>query len=634
MAGTGRLRRRAHRTLALVAAAAASVVMPLALALPASAHATLIGSDPVDGASLASAPTTVVLHFDEDILLASTHADIIDDTPGATVAAARPLVISGAHPGATARDVVAQLPTLQSGAYEVRWRAVSASDLHETHGTVVFGIGTDAGPSVTAADQWPSPWPTFFAWLQLAAFAVAAGSLAVAWLLLARLRADDDWRGVVRARLMSLALAAVLVAIAAGGGLLAVRAPALSGSALRTVLSGRYGRGWLVEQGALAAIALVLLSARGHRRTWRPSRALRVCVTVAATVSVLAQTLTSHLAASAGGSVAMSILACAHIVAAAIWVGAVVSLAACAPLLFAPRHRGSGLDLVRRFSWLAVPCVATLATSGLVLAGHQVVTVDALLFTHYGRVLLAKVALAAAVGALGMRNAIAARRPSLDRSRYARDHSFAGEGVVALLVVGLAAGLSNAKPARGGDYTPVASAPALPLNQQVDDLLVGLSLRPDRPGPNFVTVVVRNTRIPAPAPIAAVHVRYTSPGPSPRVTTDAAVASGDGTWTDSSSVLDRPGEWQVHVVVSRHAMRDVVVDASWQVLPHVPPFTAHTRVSQARLAPALDGAAIVIAGVGLAAYGFARRRRRSSARDVDDELLGCDPAVLAGPTGR
>jgi copper transport protein len=212
MAGTVWLRRRANRTLALVAAAAASVVVPLALALPASAHATLIGSDPVDGASLASAPTTVVLHFDEDILLAATHADIVDDTPGATAAPAVPLVISGARPGATARDVVAQLPTLESGAYEVRWRAVSASDLHETHGTVVFGLGTNAGPSVAVADQWPSFWPTFFAWLQLAAFAVMAGSIAIAWLLLGRMRADDDWRGLVRARLVRLAFAAVLVA--------------------------------------------------------------------------------------------------------------------------------------------------------------------------------------------------------------------------------------------------------------------------------------------------------------------------------------------------------------------------------------------------------------------------------------
>ena len=110
----------------------AAVHQPVAFA-----HAFVIGSDPVDGSTVSSAPSVVRIYFDAPISSASaayvynpqeqvvnaTHSSIPSNHP-------RELDIPLKNPG--------QLPV---GSYTVHWTALATDDGHTTHGVIGFNIG-------------------------------------------------------------------------------------------------------------------------------------------------------------------------------------------------------------------------------------------------------------------------------------------------------------------------------------------------------------------------------------------------------------------------------------------------------------------------------------------------------------
>lgn len=104
----------------------------------ASAHAFVIGSDPVDGSTIDKAPTVVRIFFNEDISPTSiahiyygTNAQLMDGGRS---------TISSTNPRELDTPLVApgQLP---QGSYTVRWTALSSVDGHTTHGVIGFNIG-------------------------------------------------------------------------------------------------------------------------------------------------------------------------------------------------------------------------------------------------------------------------------------------------------------------------------------------------------------------------------------------------------------------------------------------------------------------------------------------------------------
>ena len=116
-------------------------------ASPASAHAVLVASDPVDGARLQSAPTVVTLTFDEPIRLVPAAAQVIAGD-GATV---------NVEPARIRSDgVTIEIPLpghLPKGSYTATWRVVSA-DTHVIAGSITFGVGQDAhAPPAMPAPQ-------------------------------------------------------------------------------------------------------------------------------------------------------------------------------------------------------------------------------------------------------------------------------------------------------------------------------------------------------------------------------------------------------------------------------------------------------------------------------------------------
>ncbi|MDR7086870.1 methionine-rich copper-binding protein CopC [Aeromicrobium panaciterrae] len=158
-----------------------SLLALLCLALgagPASAHASLVGSDPGDGSSIATAPRMITFTFNENI---GNPAFVAVRAPdGAKVA-----VSDVSATDATVTAIVA--PSNQKGRYTATYRVVSA-DGHPVEGTINWT--TTTGETVKQVDQpkeksFVHRHRSHFFWGILAA-AVAVG------LILAPLRGRDD----------------------------------------------------------------------------------------------------------------------------------------------------------------------------------------------------------------------------------------------------------------------------------------------------------------------------------------------------------------------------------------------------------------------------------------------------------
>ncbi len=132
-------------------AVALTLLCGLALLLGAGqalAHTRLIGSDPADGASLATAPSRVSLTFNENMQAEFTTVNVIG--PDGAMWSTGPVGVDGPTVGIDLR------PLGPAGAYQVGYRVVS-DDGHPVAGAITFTL-TAPGPGA-AVDPAPSASP-------------------------------------------------------------------------------------------------------------------------------------------------------------------------------------------------------------------------------------------------------------------------------------------------------------------------------------------------------------------------------------------------------------------------------------------------------------------------------------------
>ena len=114
-------------------------------------------------------------------------------------------------------------------------------------------------------------------------------------------------------------------------------------------------------------------------------------------------------------------------------------------------------------------------------------------------------------------------------------------------------------PGTATDVTPEAQS----FTSTADDLLVTLSLRPNLPGANFISVRAAPLRRPLRAPLTGVTLRLTGPGGA---THDVvATLAPDGTYQAAGELIDRPGAWVAEVQVGRGAAPATSVQIAWDV---------------------------------------------------------------------
>lgn len=138
-----RLTHRQHRYRFFLLGVFAVILSQGLAASPASAHNSLVESNPENGATLTSAPTTWVLTFSKDVPLDSATAEIVASSGIRTP-------LSTPTHGVNKKQVVFELPANLSGSVTGRWRLVG-TDGHVVSARVSFSV---VSSTTTPQNTW------------------------------------------------------------------------------------------------------------------------------------------------------------------------------------------------------------------------------------------------------------------------------------------------------------------------------------------------------------------------------------------------------------------------------------------------------------------------------------------------
>ena len=555
----------------------------LAPATPVAAHAVFIESTPVDGSVLVKAPSVAELRFSEDVLASASTVRLLHLGSGET----DDLHVTVTDGGQT---VHADLPVLPRGAFVLQYVVIDPVDLHKTVGSISFGIGVAAPPSLSGSQVDAS-------WLAIAlrgvtdsAVMMCVGGVVVA-ILLVRI-GRRDLREVARladfaGRVIAVGWIGLLVTDAASVGFGTVRWGSL-------VLQSDPGRRAVV--GVQLAFGMWWAARLLQRAVGDEAR--RFIARIMACIAggfVLAVAYGGH--AGVGGSFALGVaLRAAHLGSLSVWIGSLAALA-----LLLRRDRSVG-ELWPKVSRLAAIGLAIAGASGLLLSGRVAMTVTALFGSSYGRELVVKAGLLVALAGLGWMGALRVSR-GREPTRLPLELSIAGVAVL------IAAVLASSAPARGEQYLPLPSVNPQIVTEDVRDLTVSASIEPARPGANLVQLRVLDRSRPSPGPVETVRMRIRSADGSIVAERNGVPALGVVEWPDVE--VPSPGTYQVDVDITRSALPVPSFTASWDV-DVLPVPRAATILSTRRWAP--FASVMAVAWVALVAVGFWGVRRRRPLR--------------------
>jgi copper transport protein len=428
---------------------------------PVSAHATLLSSTPQPGQELRTGPGVVVLTFSQQLDIELSRASV-----------AAPNGRRFDQTSVSSDEIRVAVTSNAPGVYQVSWTSVSAVDGHTLSGGFRFGV--DVSPTGAAVDA-PLPGAADLALAALRALEYAGLLLAVGLLLVLQLAALTPRLDWVRTGLpVVLAATAVAgLAVVLGEALVAAGAPSL---AAVSAYLGSGPAGWTRLGRVAAEVAAVVVALRWPRLAVLPLGA-----------ALVALAASGHAAAvqPAPLGVAVTVL---HLASAGLWAGGIMALAVQRP----PdgwRAR-EGRRLLGRFSPVALAAFSVTALTGVLQGAEELNGLGDLVATAYGQVLGLK---ALAVLAMVPLSVLAWRRlfpaPRL-------------EAALALLVVAASAllaafplppaRLQEAEAAQAGPEAALElpSAGDLTMASSAGDVLVGLTLRPGRPGRNTAWLYV------------------------------------------------------------------------------------------------------------------------------------------------
>jgi copper transport protein len=530
------------------APAALALLVLTALAWPgdAAAHARLRATVPAAGATLGTAPAFVTLTFTERPDLRLTSIKVLD---GAGTNHAAGPVEAAPDPPLSVRVPVGDLP---DGGYTVSWRAVSAVDGHISAGSFVFGVGvappaSSAGPAPPDASESGSPPAVGTRWILYLGLLLLIGA---AWVALAVARRPHG---------DLLAMAAVGWVLTAVGsvGVVAVQW-AETGAPLETLPSTSLGLAALLRVAALALIAAALAGLAAvprlaGTRGW-------AAVGGAAAMALLVDVVTGHAAADPTW-IAQVPAQWAHGLGAAAWLGGLAGLL----VVLRTTPVEDRLASARRYSGWAAVSLGVVAVTGAARAFAAVGTLDNLLRTDYGRVVIAKSGLLLGLAALGATNRfwtlrVASRVPRV-LSRVA-----SAELGLAVVVLGLSAMLVNLSPPSSApaQSTPVAQPVVATGHDFGTSMRARLVVAPGAAGSNAFDLSITDYDSGAPVDASAVALRFelvSLAGVAPSTVELARTSSGhfggagpnlsiDGIWRATATVTVPGGAVAVPVVLA------------------------------------------------------------------------------------
>ncbi|MGW8797113.1 copper resistance CopC/CopD family protein [Streptomyces sp. NPDC055775] len=365
---------------------------------PASAHAALTGSDPQDGAVVATAPKEVTLTFSEQVAMGDGSVRVLDPSGKRADTGAEPRNLQSAS---TVKYSVPLHAGLPDGTYTVAWQAVSA-DSHPVSGAFTFSIGapsktTVALPTDQAGGGLVGTLYGIARYAAYAGFILLAGGAAFVLACWQRGASARPLQRLVVRGWMTLTTATLVMLLLrnpyTGSGKLA---DIFDLDGLKAVLDTKPGAALvsrLLLLGASALFIAVLFGAYAKREDEREKKDLTFGLAIGGAVIAagIAGTwaLAEHASTGIQPGIAMPVDVL-HLLAVAAWLGGLAAL-----LVALYRTPDIEVTAVRRFSRIAFGSVLVLTATGLYQSWRQVGSWSALTGTRYGQLLLVKVGLVA-----------------------------------------------------------------------------------------------------------------------------------------------------------------------------------------------------------------------------------------------
>lgn len=494
----------------------AMLLSVLCLATGASAHATLVSTDPGDGSILAVAPKSVQLRFNESV----------------TPAAVRVIDAAGkSRDDVTVRvagdSIVITLPdNLPRGTQVVSYR-VTSEDGHPVAGSMVFSIGAVTG---AAAHERRAGAANGLIWLArigvyLGLFVGVGGAFFTCWIGPTR-----EGSGLIH-----IALVTGLVSAAAALGLQGLDLLDLPPSSLLTAAPWKAAAATSLFQSlSIAGVAMMSGIAALRSGGGRTGQTLSAVALAGVGLSLAA----SGHAATAPPQWLTAPAVFLHGVGVAFWVGALAPLAA-----MAWRPAQPLLPVLNRFSHAAIFVVAMLVLTGLALAVVQLGSFGALIDSQYGIILSIKLALVTALLGLAVLNRFRLT-PALainpQNTRPLR-RSILAECVIAVFVLAVVAGWRFTPPPRA-----LAAAPPLAIHIHTGKAMFQVLVSPGKVGVNhFVLQLMNGDGTPLPAREASLTLSLPARGIEPFER--KAVLGADGYWSVRDVAIPFAGRWHLRI---------------------------------------------------------------------------------------
>jgi copper transport protein len=438
-------------------AVAVALLAFVALLLPAgaAAHATLIATTPENGAVLAKAPRVVRVEFDDTIRVAPGNEAVSNVTSGSVL---------GGAPSVHGHELTLPLRAgLQDGDYSVRWSIVS-DDGHREEGVIAFAVGAGSPSPHSVLGAGATLTWNDIALRTLFYFGLLAGAgAAVFGLLMSSLLGE-----ALRKPLAHLLFFSLLLVFLGGSGILHSAPPGT-----------RYA--------LVMKVAVTVALAGGAAAALSPTvRALLPVAGGASLLLLLAPTLSGH-ALDRNQPRVLSVAAdFAHLTAAAVWLGGLLSLIYVAP--GATGDEPKRVAVARRFSKVALTAVLVIGVTGIARALTELSAVHQIWTTSYGRALIAKTVLFIPLLGLGWlnRTLLVGVFARLRRSVLIEITMLSGIVIAVAVLTELRPGRDAARAAAAVSAPQLAQPPVLPpLNAVVDarelgTLAVGVARTPGR----------------------------------------------------------------------------------------------------------------------------------------------------------
>ena len=498
--------------------AVAALLLVVCGASGAFAHASLVATEPRDGSMVAQAPNTVRLRFNEPVTPAVIR---VIDAEGRTR--------DDAAVHAADETIEITLPQgLPAGTQVISYRVTSA-DGHPVAGSMMFSVGMGKSPTLPAGSDSALGMLIWLSriGLYLGLFVGVGGVFFNAW------SAEFHTRSKPVGAALALGLFSAAVSLGCQG-------LDLLGLPIRDMLT-------------LAPWQAAIATSLGPSLVIAAAAMGLSCLAQQLTSAKVARTLSTVALAGVGLSLAASGHASTappqwltrpavflHGIGLAWWVGALLPLMALA-------HRPAQplLPVLHRFSRMAVPVVAMVALTGLLLALIQLESFQALTGTNYGWILCIKLALVVVLLALAALNRFRLTPALQSHPQNTRPlvRSIGFECAVVVGILAVVAGWRFTPPPRS---LSSAVRPPLALHIHSDRAMLQVLISRGRAGADdFVLQIMAGDASPLQAKEVSLFLSLPEKGIEPMER--KAERGTDGIWTIRGVPIPFAGLWRVRV---------------------------------------------------------------------------------------